>query len=44
MRASFLGISRALHLDVFDQPAYHCFFNKLLGGFGLSLDPRRFAL
>jgi len=28
--ASFLRISRALHLDVFDQPGENCFFNKLL--------------
>jgi len=28
--ASFLRMSRALHLDVFDQPGKNCFFNKLL--------------
>jgi hypothetical protein len=28
--ASFLGMSRALHLDVFDQPGENHFFNKLL--------------
>jgi hypothetical protein len=28
--ASFLRISRALHLDVFDQPWKNCFFNNLL--------------
>ena len=28
--ASFLGISRALHLDVFDQPEKDCFFKNLL--------------
>jgi hypothetical protein len=30
MYASFLGISRALHLDVFEQPAKNHFFNNLL--------------
>jgi hypothetical protein len=29
--ASFLGISRALHLDLFDRPAQQPFFNRLLG-------------
>jgi len=29
--ASFLRISRALHLDFFDQPGENYFFNKLLG-------------
>jgi hypothetical protein len=24
-------ISRALHLNVFDQPVKYCFFNNLLG-------------
>jgi hypothetical protein len=28
--ASFLLISRALHLDVFDQPVKNYFFNNLL--------------
>jgi hypothetical protein len=28
--ASFLRISRALHLDVFDQPGENSFFNKPL--------------
>ncbi len=28
---SFLRISRALHLDVFDQPVKDYFFNNLLG-------------
>jgi hypothetical protein len=28
--ASFLGISRALHLDVFDQPEKNHVFNNLL--------------
>jgi len=28
--ASFLSISHALHLDVFDQPGENHFFNKLL--------------
>jgi hypothetical protein len=28
--ASFLRISRALHLDVFEQPDKNCFFNNLL--------------
>jgi hypothetical protein len=28
--ASFLRISRALHLDVFDQPEKNYFFNNLL--------------
>jgi hypothetical protein len=28
--ASFLLISRALHLDVFDQPLKNCFFNNPL--------------
>jgi hypothetical protein len=41
--ASFLVISRALHLDVFDQPAKNGFFKNLLGCFDLSLDPCRFA-
>ena len=41
--ASFLGISRALYLDVFDQPAENGFFNILLGCFDLPLDPCRFA-
>jgi hypothetical protein len=31
MYASFLRISRALHLDVFEQPAENYFFNNLLG-------------
>ncbi len=30
MYASFLRISRALHLDVFEQPAENYFFNNLL--------------
>jgi hypothetical protein len=30
MYASFLRISRALHLDVFEQPAENHFFNNLL--------------
>jgi hypothetical protein len=30
MYASFLRISRALHLDVFEQPVKSCFFNNLL--------------
>jgi len=30
MYASFLRISRALHLDVFEQPEENCFFNNLL--------------
>jgi hypothetical protein len=30
MYASFLRISRALHLDVFDQPGENFFFNILL--------------
>jgi hypothetical protein len=30
MYASFLRISRALHLDVFEQPAKNYFFNNLL--------------
>jgi hypothetical protein len=33
MYASFLRISRALHLDVFEQPEENYFFNNLLGGF-----------
>jgi hypothetical protein len=28
MYASFLGISRALHLDIFEQPAENCFFKQ----------------
>ena len=28
MYASFLGFSGALHLDVFDQPAYHVLFTN----------------
>jgi hypothetical protein len=31
MYASLLGISGALHLDVFDQPAQSIFFTDLLG-------------
>jgi hypothetical protein len=31
MYASFLMISRALHLDVFEQPAENYFFKNLLG-------------
>jgi hypothetical protein len=31
MYASFLRISRALHLDVFEQPGKSYFFNNLLG-------------
>jgi hypothetical protein len=31
MYASLLGISGALHLDVFDQPAQPIFFTDLLG-------------
>jgi len=31
MYASFLGIARALHLDVFEQPEENHFFNNLLG-------------
>jgi hypothetical protein len=27
---SFLRMSRALHLDVFDQPGKNCFFNNLI--------------
>ncbi len=34
MYASFLRISRALHLDVFEQPAENYFFNNLLESFG----------
>jgi hypothetical protein len=30
MYASFLGISRAVHLDVFEQPGEKYFFNNLL--------------
>jgi hypothetical protein len=30
MYASFLVISRALHLNVFDQPVKNNFFNNLL--------------
>ena len=30
MYASFLRISRALHLDVFEQPEENYFFNNLL--------------
>jgi len=30
MYASFLMISRALHLDIFEQPGKSCFFNNLL--------------
>jgi hypothetical protein len=30
MYGSFLRISRALHLVVFEQPAENCFFNNLL--------------
>jgi len=30
MYASFLRISRALHLDVFEQPAENYFFNNLV--------------
>jgi len=30
MYASFLGISRALHLGVFEQPEKNYFFNNLL--------------
>jgi len=30
MYASFLRFSRALHLDVFEQPAENYFFNNLL--------------
>jgi hypothetical protein len=30
MYASFLRISRALHLDVFEQPCKSYFFNNLL--------------
>jgi hypothetical protein len=30
MYASLLGISDALHLDVFDQPAMQVFFSNLL--------------
>jgi hypothetical protein len=30
MYASFLRISRALHLDVFEQPEENFFFNNLL--------------
>jgi len=30
MYASFLGIARALHLDVFEQPGKKYFFNNLL--------------
>jgi hypothetical protein len=30
MYASFLGISGALHLDIFQQPAHHVFFSNLL--------------
>jgi hypothetical protein len=35
--ASFLRISRALHLDVFDQPEKNCFFNNLLEMKGLAV-------
>jgi len=31
MHVSFLGISGALHLDVFEQPALQVFFSNLLG-------------
>jgi hypothetical protein len=31
MYASFLRISRALHLDIFEQPAENYFFNNLPG-------------
>jgi len=34
MYASFLRISRALHLDVFEQPEEKSFFNKLPVGQG----------
>jgi len=36
MYASFLRISRALHLDVFEQPEENYFFNNLLGAYGLK--------
>jgi len=32
MYASFLRISRALHLNVFEQPGENFFFNNLLEG------------
>jgi hypothetical protein len=41
MYASFLMISRALHLDVFEQPEEKSFFNNLLGMCTRSTDEKK---
>jgi hypothetical protein len=39
MYASLLGISDALHLDVFDQPALQLFFSNLLIALAVGQHP-----
>jgi hypothetical protein len=39
--ASFLRISRALYLDVFEQPEESCFFNNLLATFNYWTEDER---